>query len=40
MFRLQGGEAVDDPYADLIDSARNKAPVSGPGPTPPDGQKQ
>ena len=40
MFRLQGGEAADDPYADLIDAARNKAPVAGPGPMPPEGQKQ
>jgi len=40
MFRLQGGEAADDPYADLIDAARNKAPVAKSGSTPPEGRKQ
>jgi hypothetical protein len=40
MFRLQGAEAADDPYADLIDSARNKAPVAGPAGAAPEGRKQ
>ena len=42
LFRLQnaGGAPADDPYADLIDAARNKAPGPGAAPQPSAGQKR
>ncbi len=42
LFRLQnaGGAPADDPYADLIDAARNKAPGPVAAPQPSAGQKR
>lgn len=42
LFRLQngGGAPPDDPYADLIDAARNKAPGPVAAPQPSAGQKR